>query len=469
MSLIAIWVGKACILILHLLGKRATSLPGKVALRLAPKLLSVLGGRLQRCVVVTGTNGKTTTSALLAGMLGADEAIIHNREGANLPQGLATAILAHTRWTGRLARTTALFEIDEATLPLVTAALPVKVLVVTNVFRDQLDRYGEVDATMAKLLAGIAQTEAILVHNGDDPLARYLGVKSARPVRYYGLDTAHLNLQAHAQMRDGAFCLQCGTELTYDGFFYGQLGVYHCPGCGFERPQLDLVGRVDGWTITISELGLPPVRFPLKVRGLYNVYNVLAAISAARICGLDAAAIATGLNRYEAPLGRMQTFASNPPAILNLIKNPTGCDSVLQAILSEDGPKVVCLAINDLAADGRDVSWLWDADFSQLAANPDILACVTTGYRAEDMALCMKYAGFSQPLLSLPELEQGLTRAFEVANRLSTRPNRLSEASSQPIPVYVLATYTALYSTAKWLERKVQTDDAPFAYRTSVS
>lgn len=470
MSLIAVWLGKTLILTLRLLGKRATSLPGKIALKLAPNLLYVLGRRLDHCVVVTGTNGKTTTSALLAGMLGANEPIIHNREGANLPQGLATAILTQTKWSGRLRRKTALFEIDEATLPLVTRGLPVNVLVVTNVFRDQLDRYGELDVTLDKLLLGITQTEATLIHNGDDPLSHYLGEQSHREVRYFGLDKQHLTTRTQDQMRDGAFCMRCGTELIYDGFFYGQLGTYHCPNCAFGRPQLDIVGQVDGWALSISEQDLPTMRLPLRVRGLYNVYNVLAAVSAARICGLDAQTITAGLNHYEAPLGRMQGFQTNPPAILNLIKNPTGCDSVLQAILAERGPKVICLAINDLAADGRDVSWLWDADFSVLAADKDVVACVTTGYRAEDMALRMKYEGFAEALHIVPELGAGLARAFETAEQLRTHPTRsMSMPSNDSIPVYILATYTALYPTAQWLERKVQTNDAPLAYRTSVS
>jgi lipid II isoglutaminyl synthase (glutamine-hydrolysing) len=455
----AIWLGKLSLIALRLAGRGATSFPGKLALKVHPRLLAKLGQRLDRCVVVTGTNGKTTTSSLLSGILSTDEPIIHNREGANLPQGLTTALLQHTSWFGRLRRKTALFEIDEATLPLVTARLPVKVLVVTNVFRDQLDRYGELDITVAKLLEGITQTEAVVVVNGDDPLAQHIGLHSGRRVSYYGLSASHATTEHHNQMRDGAFCMECGQELTYDAFFYGQLGLYRCEHCGFERPHPDFEGSWQGGTLVVQERQLPSVEYRIPTRGLFNIYNTLAAISAARISGIDASGIARGLAAYEAPLGRMQGFATNPPATLNLIKNPTGCDTVVEAILSDPGRKIVCLAINDLAADGKDVSWLWDADFERLAANPDVLACVTTGLRAEDMALRMKYAGYpAQQIFTTPELQSGLELAFEKADELDEEVN-----------LYVLSTYTALYDTAGWLERKVTSDAKAPAYRTSVS
>ncbi|WP_054970843.1 Mur ligase family protein [Alicyclobacillus ferrooxydans] len=458
MVLPAIWLGKLLSILLRLAGRNATSLPGKMALRLSPKLLSVLGAKLDRCVVVTGTNGKTTTSSLLAGILNADEPIIHNREGANLPQGLTTAVLQHTTWFGTLRRKTALFEIDEATLPLVTRHLPVKVLVVTNVFRDQLDRYGELDTTVTKLLEGIRQTDAVLVVNGDDPLAKHIALHSGLRYRTYGLSTHHAEITHHDQMRDGAFCMQCGHELTYSGFFYGQLGLYHCPECGFSRTTPDFAGTYNGHTIAIDEDELPQVEFVLPSRGLYNVYNTLAAISAARLCGMNANGIAVGLAAYEAPLGRMQGFQTTPPSTLNLIKNPTGCDTVLQAILSEPGQKAVCIAINDLAADGKDVSWLWDAGFEQLTQSPDIRVCITTGLRAEDMALRLKYAGYpTDKILTAADLDAGLQLAFEQAESLGE------------LDLYVLSTYTALYPTAAWLEKKVTLDAKTPLYRTSVS
>jgi lipid II isoglutaminyl synthase (glutamine-hydrolysing) len=453
-----VWIGKLVLLLLTLLRKRATSLPGKLALKVSPKLLDRLGRQLDRCIVVTGTNGKTTTARLISSALQQQAPVIHNTEGANLPQGLATALLRHTTWFGRLRRKTALFEIDEATLPLVADKFPIKVAAVTNVFRDQLDRYGELDTTLQKLLEGLRKTDAVLVLNGDDPLARYIGLSYGKSVVYFGMAKQHLRREHRDQMRDGAFCLQCGHELHYEGFFYGQLGVYRCPNCDFFAPVPDFVGSFAGNTLQVQQGDLPVVSFSLPVRGIFNVYNALCAVTVARVCGLDAADIARGFANYRTPLGRMQSFATKPASVLNLIKNPTGCDSVLQAILAEPGPKVLCVAINDLAADGKDVSWLWDADFELIAEDDSVRYCVTTGLRAEDMALRLKYAGVPTELLeSVPDLGAGLDRALEVAG---------FEAGSD---VYVLSTYTALYPMADLLKERIAADEPSHLYRASVS
>jgi UDP-N-acetylmuramyl tripeptide synthase len=456
--LFGVWIGKLVLLLLSMLRKRATSLPGKIALKVSPRLLRKLGTQLERCIVVTGTNGKTTTARLLAAAMKQEDPIIHNTEGANLPQGLATALLRHTSWFGRLRRKTALFEIDEATLPLVAETLPIKVAVVTNVFRDQLDRYGELDTTVEKLLAGLRKTDAVAILNADDPLARHIGLSYGKTVLYFGMSKEHLKQEHRDQMRDGAFCMQCGHELQYDGFYYGQLGDYHCPNCDFFRPVPDFVGHFQESRLEVTQGQLPPVSFQLPVRGIFNVYNALSAIAAARVCGLDASVIQQGLHQYQPPLGRMQAFPTRPHTVLNLIKNPTGCDSVLQAIHSEPGDKVLCIAINDLAADGKDVSWLWDADFELITEDDSVVKCVTTGLRAEDMALRLKYGGYPESNLSyVPELEAGLDHALELAR------------ASGDVPVYVLSTYTALYPLADLLKRRAHNNEPAAMYRPSVS
>ncbi|MCL6597137.1 MAG: MurT ligase domain-containing protein [Alicyclobacillus macrosporangiidus] len=453
-----VWIGKCTAFLLRLAGRRATSLPGQVALRFAPRLLAKLGQQLERCIVVTGTNGKTTTANLLAAILRTEGPIVHNAEGANMTQGIVTALLQHTDWVGRLRVRTALFEIDEATLPQVAPHLPVRVAVVTNVFRDQLDRYGEVDGTLAKLVSGLKKTEAMLVLNADDPLAHHIGITSGRRCAYYGLVRDHAGEPQRRQMRDGAFCLSCGEPLHYDGYFYGQLGLYKCRACDFMRPMPDFLGRIEHDTIEIQQNQLPRVRFQLPTRGLYNVYNVLAAISAARVCGFSADQISKGLAAYRSPVGRMQVFRTSPVSVLNLIKNPAGCDSVLQAVGAEPGDKVLWIAINDQAADGRDVSWLWDADFEQLAEDRRIQFIVTSGMRAEDMALRLKYAGVPvDRLRAVPDLDAGLSEAFTVSRQLGG------------LPLYCLATYTALYPTAQWLERSVSPVVPLTAHRPSVS
>jgi UDP-N-acetylmuramyl tripeptide synthase len=447
-----IWLGKLAMWLLRLMHRRATSLPGKIALRLSPRLLWRLGRQLDRCVIVTGTNGKTTTASLLAAMLNADDTWIHNTEGANMQQGLATALIAHTSWFGRLRVRQAVLEVDEATLPQVIDAFPVRVLVITNVFRDQLDRYGELDTTLQKLLEGVRRSDAALVVNGDDPLAHYIALEGGRPVTCYGLTPDQVRPAWRDQMRDGAFCLRCGARLRYEGFFYGGLGLYECPECDFRRPHPDIQGEYEEGRLRVSYGHGPSQTYRLPVRGLYNAYNVLAAIAAARVCGLRRESVARGLERFHPPLGRMQPFATHPEATLNLVKNPTGCDSVLQALVAERGPKVVCVAINDLAADGRDVSWLWDADFEYLIEAGDVAMCVASGLRAEDMAVRLKYAGLTTDrILCIPDLEEAIRVSLASANDLGG------------LPVHVLTTYTALYPAAQILKRIAESSARPAA------
>ncbi|WDL97976.1 Mur ligase family protein [Alicyclobacillus sp. ALC3] len=457
--LLAVWVGKLAQAVLRAAGKSATSFPGKLAIRVAPRVLEHLGRQLRRCVVVTGTNGKTTTTNLLSAMLRQSGPLITNTEGANLQQGIVSAILEATSWFGRVRVPLAVLEVDEASLPLVAKYLPIRVLAVTNVFRDQLDRYGELDTTVQKIVQGIADTDAVIVLCADDPLAHHIGRVSGKRAVYFGLHRDMAAEKARDVMRDGAFCLQCGHELRYDGYFYGQLGLYVCPSCDFFRPHPDLIGRLANGKLEVAQGQLPVVSFDVPVRGLFNLYNELCAVTAARMCGLTAQQVATGLASFRAPLGRMQAFTTRPASVLNLVKNPAGCDGVLQAIASERGPKVLCIAINDQAADGRDVSWLWDADFELVPEQASAVRVITTGMRAEDMALRLKYAGYdARRTECIPNLDEGINHAL------------LTAAQEGGLPVYVISTYTALYPAAQILRQKEAGPSDPVAQnRPSVS
>jgi lipid II isoglutaminyl synthase (glutamine-hydrolysing) len=456
--MLGIWLGKLAAFALRLRGHKATSLPGKLALRISPRLIEKLGKQLERCIVVTGTNGKTTTTSFLSKMIRQDEDIVTNAEGANLPQGIATVLLQNATWLGHMRVRTAVLEIDEATFPQIAKYLPICLTAVTNVFRDQLDRYGEVDTALTKIMDGINQTKGSVLLNGDDPLARHIGLHTTNQVYYFGMMENSMTTSNRNQMRDGAFCLECGNEIIYDQFIYGQLGVYHCPNCDFARPNLDFTGRYEHGQMLIQETGIAAHAMQLPVRGLFNVYNALCAASAARALGQEYEKIKNGIASFEAPTGRMQAFHFDLDVILNLIKNPTGCDSVVQAICMESGPKVVCIGINDLAADGRDVSWLWDADFEYIAEEGTVANFITTGFRAEDMALRLKYAGCVASYIEvMPNMQNAIDHAMELG--------RLQGG----IPVYVLTTYTLLHMTADYLQGKA-TEHVKFVEnRASVS
>ncbi len=391
-------------------------------------------------------------------MIRQKEDVVTNDEGANLPQGIATVLLQNATWFGKMRSKTAVLEIDEATFPQVAKYLPICLTAVTNVFRDQLDRYGEVDTALTKILDGINLTHGSVLLNGDDPLARHIGLHTSNNVYYFGMSPNSATTKSRNQIRDGAFCLDCGYELIYEQFIYGQLGIYKCPNCDFCHPQLDFTGSYDKGRMTVEESNLLRNEVTLPVQGLFNVYNALCAASSARIYGLTYAEVEKGIASYEAPTGRMQVFHTEPSMILNLIKNPTGCDSVLQAICMEQGPKVVCIGINDLAADGRDVSWLWDADFEYLTDAGNVTNFITTGFRAEDMALRLKYASCAQSRIKvIPEVEQAVDEAIELG------------CLQGGIPVYVLTTYTLVHTTADYLQGKATENVKLVENRASIS
>ena len=436
----ALWIGRLVMAVLRLAGRRGTSLPGLIASRVSPELLFRLLDQLEQCVVVTGTNGKTTTSALLYSMLEDDRRPwLTNRGGANLLQGLLAALLPHVDRYGRLRVRRAVLEVDEATLPLMTAHYHPTLIVVTNVVRDQLDRYGEVDGALEMLRSGLLYPGTTLLANADDPLAASLG-RERELTYYYGMEECPMDEEPRNEVRDGAFCLLCGQELRYERYIYGQLGYYSCDRGHFDRPEPHFGGRTDGVSaVTVRERGANErgEEFPVQagVLGLYNDYNVLAAAAAARLLGRSPRQIQEGAKHYEAPLGRMQMFPGSPERILALIKNPTGANSVLRALEADERDKAVCFAINDADADGRDVSWLWDIDLEWFVSAALCQHYICAGTRALDMAVRLAYAG----------VDRGRIR---IAAELS---DLVSMTAELDVPVYVLSTYTALHPLGEHL------------------
>lgn len=439
---LALWVGKASGLALKILGKQGTTFPGVIAQRIYPKILGQLAWQYpEGVIIVTGTNGKTTTANLLASILKvAGKKFAFNQAGANLVTGITGALLQDATWVGSPRTKLALLEVDEATVPKLCQEVVPKAAIVTNFFRDQLDRYGELDTTVRFVKKALPE-ETQLILNADDPLVAQFGT-GRELSSYYGIDRTPESVSQSTETREAKFCPHCGAPLAYTLFHYGQLGNFACPGCGFKRPLTDVLAedirQVDG-KITFK---VGQKRYAISLLGYFNLYNALAAVTAAKYMKISDAVIEQGLAGYVANAGRMEQFAlADGEATLALIKNPTGFNQVIQTILGLQTPVRLLIAINDLAADGRDISWLWDVDFEKLGQKKHFVRqIVCSGLRAEDMALRLKYAG-------IPEENLVIEHSLEQAINL-VQTERSEEA------VFVLPTYTALFPMRGILEAR---------------
>jgi UDP-N-acetylmuramyl tripeptide synthase len=391
-----------------------TTLPGKLLWKLDPSAIDRLAQRLpQGSVLISATNGKTTTSAMVAEILRPSTRIAHNNSGANLVSGIASTLL---RAGGAEL---GLFEVDEGALPEVARRVKPKALLLGNLFRDQLDRYGELEIVAARWREAVAELpEAQLVLNGDDPkvgdLARVHGV-----ARVFGLDDPRRARPALQHAADSKYCLRCGTPYHYAAAYVGHLGDYTCPNCGHARPALDVVARdielhgLDGASFTLHAPE-GETRVQLALPGLYNVYNALGAASLALALGVPIDDVAAGLQRFSAAFGRFERIAVGDRHLLMLlIKNPAGANEVVRTLVEGSTPRVAVIALNDEIADGRDVSWIWDVDFEPLLEGLDTL--VATGERAAELALRFAYGGLSRERIEVvPSLGAALDRGLEL-------------------------------------------------------
>ena len=402
------------------LGRRGgTTLPGRVLLRLEPRAIASLGKKLARgSVVVSATNGKTTTSSMLASVLEASgAAVVHNRAGSNMNWGVATALLD----AGSAPDQIGLFEVDEAWLDRVARDLDPSLILLSNLFRDQLDRYGELEMLADRWaeLVGERDGRSTFVLNADDPLVADLGRERSRVV-YFGVEDRSHSLESLEHASDSKRCRNCGHEYEYEAVYLGHLGRYRCPNCGRERPKPEIAAetvRLRGMAGSDVRITTPTgaIELSLPLPGLYNVYNALAATAAALQLGATTAQVGEALSRVAAAFGRAERVRVNgrDVAIL-LVKNPAGANEVLRTLTLEDGALDLWIALNDGIADGRDISWIWDADFELLADRAGHVTC--SGTRAEEMALRLKYAGFEGPIAVERELGPSLDSAVASAN-----------------------------------------------------
>jgi len=394
-----------------------TTVPGKLLWKLDPSAVDELARRLPLgSALVSATNGKTTTAAMAAGILRRKLRLAHNSSGANLVSGVASTLLA-----ARDAEL-GLFEVDEAALPEVARRLRPRAVCLGNLFRDQLDRYGELELVAGRWRTAVQElpTDSALVVNGDDPQVGDLGRERRPGTRtVFGVDDPR---QAHPALQhaaDSKWCIRCGTAYEYAAAYIGHLGDYRCPACGHARPPLDVVAReieLGGIERVSFDLVTPDGsrRVQLRVPGLYNVYNALGAASLARALGASLDEIHRGLEAFHAAFGRFERIELDGKSLLVLlIKNPAGANEAIRTLLAGEPPTLVLVALNDATADGKDVSWIWDVDFEPLLPALDRL--VATGDRAAELALRFKYGGFDEQAIEVvPELEAALDRALEL-------------------------------------------------------
>lgn len=418
-NLILIFFGKLLTRMIQILKLgNGSTWPGHIALGVNKNFIrEVVSGSNIKFIFIAGTNGKTTAAKLIQTVLEeSGKKVFHNQSGANLLNGVASTIVLNSNWRGRLPGGFAIFEIDENTLPQILNEITPDYLVLLNLFRDQLDRYGEVDAIARKwneALKGISKRTK-LVLNADDPQIAFLGEKR-KGVVYFGLSKVEGKQAEMEHAADSIYCPVCGSRLVYGVSFYSHLGKWSCRKCGLKRPESNLV----------SEFSF----YPLK--GVYNIYNTLAAVAVLREMGLDDEEIVSGLKSFKPAFGRQEKIVYGGKSVeLFLAKNPTGFNESLRTI-KELGAKTVLLVLNDNVADGKDISWIWDIDF------PDFDVLLVAGERAYDMGLRIKYEGGDRKFKVYESLEKAISDGIE----------RLKGDEV----LYVLPTYTAMLSVRKIL------------------
>jgi UDP-N-acetylmuramyl tripeptide synthase len=437
--ILALLVGKTFIIISRLLGNQGSSFPGKMARRMHPGILSELGAQVKgKIIVVTGTNGKTTTSNMLARIISETGAtLIHNQSGANMLPGITTAFIEKASLTGRKQFDYALLETDEANVPLLLKEVNPSLLLITNFFNDQLDRFGELDYIINMIKDAINNREIDLLLNADDPLTAHFSNLTSANRFYFGFTATSYDSYDSRKSREGRYCVICGQELKYQCYHYAGLGKFTCHGCHNHNPEPNFTAHNLVMNPTI-ELMVDDLKINSPYQGFYNAYNVVTAVAAARIVGISGQQIQRAIARYQPQAGRMETFHINGrPAVLILVKNPAGLNQSLATVIQDQAYKNLFFALNDNDGDGRDISWIWDADIELIEEEQDwIKHIVCSGLRSGDMALRVKYAGFPVERL---DIKTDLKEAIEHI------------AGLEGEVIYLLSTYSALFECRKIL------------------
>ncbi len=433
---LAILAGRAVRLLSRLLHRGGTDLPGRIALKICPDLLRLLAKDV-KSLAITGTNGKTTSARMIEeAFREAGLSYFANRSGANLISGVTTEFIMNATLSGRPTKDYAIIECDEAAAKKVFGQLRPRAVVVTNLFRDQLDRYGEVTHTLSNIREAMqGAPEALLCLNADCSLTASLADDLPNRVLWYGVDEGAAPSRQVSILSDASHCIRCKTEYSYSYVTYGHLGGFRCPHCGYARPKADIAvteiveQRADGSSVVMNLNGERRV-VEINLPAMYNIYNAAGALAAATAMGLPADTAIAALGRFSCGFGRMETFAlGKKGARMMLVKNPAGCNQVLEFLETVQEPFVLAICLNDRSADGTDVSWIWDADFEILGRlGSRARQVIVSGDRALDMRVRVKYAG-------VPDGRIRVQRDYAAL---------VKELQSAEDTVFLMPTYTAM-------------------------
>ena len=433
--ILAMLICKALRLASRILHRGGTAMPGRVALKLCPGLLGVLAENV-KVVAITGTNGKTTSARMVEAAF-ADEGknYFANRSGANLISGITTEFAMNSTLTGRCRREYAVIECDEAAAVRVFGQLKPRVIVVTNLFRDQLDRYGEVTHTLENIRTAVsAVPDAVLCLNADCSLTSSLALELPNMVVYFGIDKGAASSHKATELSDASHCIRCKAEYEYDYISYGHLGGFRCPNCGYARHAADFAVTdiveqgANGSTVVMSMRGEKRI-VSVNLPAMYNIYNAAGAAAAIVEMGLGTDAAVKALSGFKCGFGRMEQFDLGGGTKIMLVKNPAGCNQVVEFLQNIKEKFVLVVCLNDRSADGTDISWIWDVDFEELTAlSGRLQRVIVSGDRAADMRIRIKYAGID-----------------DAAIETQTDYAKLVEwIAGQELPVYIMPTYTAM-------------------------
>lgn len=438
-TIISILSAKFTLFLTKTILKGGTTFPGRVALKIDKNILSKVS-KGYKVILVTGTNGKTTTTSMIYNIIKeSGHPVITNNTGANLFPGIVTTFVDNYKFGSKVKDNYAVIEVDEANLKYITEYITPEVITVTNLFRDQLDRYGEVYTTLNKILEGIYNVpETTLVLNGDESLLGKLDLKN--PVHFYGFDKAVNDNKTIEINADAKFCKFCKTPYEYNFVTYNHLGDFYCPNCGYKRSDLmyavtDIIDiNADSSTIKFNDLEVS-----INQSGTYNIYNGLCAYSIAKELGIDDSVIKKSLENQSSSFGRQETINIEGKDVkIFLVKNPAGYNQSLDTICLNKERFAAAFLLNDNYADGQDVSWIWDVDFEKLTET-NIDEVYISGLRAYDMAVRLKTAGLDPNKFVIEEQYETLTEAIK---------------NGSCDKLYILATYTAMINYRKYLHSK---------------